>query len=124
MTGIAGAVMQPARRRQVQAGGHAARLQKHSREGVEAGGLIGDPHRIRKLIRLRDEQAGRVDVVQETHARRIRIAGFAKTFGRSDPEDGSRRPVYDEADQRQYESRRRTGVARDRRVDLGQTGAG
>jgi hypothetical protein len=46
MTGIVGAVMQPARRRQVQAGGHAARLQKHGREGVEAGGLIGDPQRI------------------------------------------------------------------------------
>jgi hypothetical protein len=61
MSGVAGAVMQPARRRQIEVSGVAARFQKHGREAIEKRRLLGDPKRIGKLVRLRDEQAGRVD---------------------------------------------------------------
>ena len=64
VAGIAGAMMQPARCRQVEAGGHAARLQEHGRNR-RARGLVGDPQRIGKLVGLCDEQAGRVDAVRE-----------------------------------------------------------
>ena len=46
VAGIACPVMQTTRRRQVEACRHAARLQKHGREAIEARGLIGDPQRI------------------------------------------------------------------------------
>ena len=103
MPGIAGAMMQPARRRQVETCGRAARLQKHGRETVEARGLIGDPQRIGKLVRPRDQKAGGVDAIQEMHARRIRIAGFAKTFGRPDPENRRRVLLQEKAGHGQHE---------------------
>ena len=124
MPGIAGAMMQPARRRQVETCGRATRLQKHRRETVEARGLIGDPQRIGKLVRPRDQKAERIDAVQETHARRIRVAGFAKTFGRPDPENRRRVLLQEKAGHGQHEGRRRAGVARDRRMDLGQADTG
>jgi hypothetical protein len=83
MTGLTGAMMQPARSRQIEASRHAARLQKHDRKAIQAYGLIGDPKRVGQLVRLRDEQARRIDAVKEAYPRRIRIAGFTKAFAHS-----------------------------------------
>jgi hypothetical protein len=65
MTGIARAVMQPPRRRQVETRGAAARFHEHSREAAQPGGLLGDPQHIRELVGLRDQQSGGVHAKKE-----------------------------------------------------------
>jgi hypothetical protein len=93
MAGIAGAMMQPARRRQVEMGGVAARFQEHGGEAVERGGLFGDPQCVGQFFCLCDKQAGGIDAVEKKNARRIGIASLAKTLGHADPEDGVGRPL-------------------------------
>ncbi len=88
MPGIERAAMQPERRRQVEARGRPPRLQHDRAESVEGGCLLGDPERIGELLRLCDEQAGRIDAVEEAHARRIGIARLAKAFRQADPQKG------------------------------------
>lgn len=104
MAGIAGATMKPARRREVEMGGGAAGLQEHGRETVERGGLFGDPQRVRQLLRLRDQEAGGVDAVEKTDARRIGQASLAKAFGHADPQKRSLARFEDKPDEGQREA--------------------
>ena len=124
VAGIACAMMQATRRRQVEMDGVPARLQKHGAKAVERGGLLGDPQRVGQFLRLRDQQAGGIDAVEEKDARRIRIAGFAKAFGHADPKDGGLRSLERQADQRENEGGRGARIARAGRMDLGKPGAG
>ena len=124
MAGLASAMMQPARGRQIEAGRHAARLQKNDRKAIQPRRLIGNPKRVGQPVSLGDKQAGRVDAVKKAYSRRIRIAGFPKTFGGSHPKDRSRPGFDNTPDQRQHERRRRAGVARDGCMDFGKSGAG
>ena len=116
--------MQASRRRQVEMDGVPARLQKHGAKAVQRGGLFGDPQRVGQFLRLRDQQAGGIDAVEEKDARWIRIAGFTKAFGHADPKDGGLRSLERQADQRENKGGRGTRIARAGRMDLGKPGAG
>ena len=124
MPGVAGALVQPARRGEVEAVGIAARLQEDGGEAVQGGCLLGDPEGVGQPVGPRDQQTRRVDAKQEADARRIGISGLAKALGRPDPEDGSRRLLQQQPDKRQHEAGGRAGVAGGRGMDLGQAGAG
>jgi len=124
MPGIAGALVQPARRGEVEAVGVAARLQEDGGEAVQGSCLLGDPEGVGQPVGPRDQQTGRVDAKQEADARRIGISGLAKAFGHPDPEDGSRRLLQQQSDKRQHEAGGGGGVAGGRGMNLGQAGAG
>jgi hypothetical protein len=124
MPGIAGALVQPARRGQIEAVGIAARLQEDGGEAVQSGGLLGDPEGVGESVRPRDHQTGRINAKQEADARRIGISGLAKALGHSYPEDGSGRLLQQQSDKRQHEAGGGAGVAGGRGMDLGQADAG
>lgn len=129
MPGVAGALVQPARRGKVEAVGIAARLQEDGGEAVQGGCLLGDPEGVGQPVGPRDQQTRRVDAKQEADAGRIGISGFAKALGHPHPEDGSgcsfeRRAGESHAQDGQDEGRGRAGIAGGSGMDLGQAGAG
>lgn len=100
-------------------GGDAAGLQEHGRKTVERGGLLGDPQRIGKLLRLRDQEPGGIDAVEKTYARRIGQARLPKTFGHADPQKRGLARLQDKPDEGQREARGGARVAGLGSMDFG-----
>lgn len=121
-SGIAGAAVQPARRRQVETSGAAAGFEDDSAESIQCGGLLGDPERVGQLVRLGDQKAGGIDAVKETQAWRIGIAGFVEALCRAGPENVRGWLVHRQASERQREGGGRARVAHAGRMDLDKAG--
>jgi hypothetical protein len=124
MPGIERPAVQPPCRGKVEARRRIARFEQDCRQPLERRSLLGDPERVEKPSRLRNQHAGWLDAVQEQQARRIGMAGLAKTVRHTDPEKRCRPSFYREAGESQHETGRGPRIPRGSGMDLGQPRGG